>query len=240
MAEHPVLRAYLVALQQQIVSLQAQVHALQEEVKALRDRFDLDSQNSHTPPSSDKGRSTKSLRTPSERSPGAQEGHTGAPLAFRETPDHRTRHELSRCDQCGADVSQAPVDQILRRQVYELPPLALEVTEHQAEVKVGPSCHATLQAPFPEGVAQKTQYGPRVKGLLVYVNNYQRVPYQRLGELFYDLFSQPISAGLISTANQRASDQLGATSEEIKAALSSADVTHFDETGLYEQGQRIW
>lgn len=137
-------------------------------------------------------------------------------------------------------MSQAPVDQILRRQVYELPPLALEVTEHQAAVKVCPSCHATLQASFPEGVDQKTQDGPRVKGLVVYLNNYQLVPYQRIGELFYDLFSQPISAGLISTAHQRAADQLGATSEEIKAALSSAEVVHFDETGLYEQGQRLW
>lgn len=233
MAEHPALRASILALQQQIASLQA-------EVQALHDRLDLDSHNSHTPPSSDQSRLPKSLRAPSDRPPGAQEGHRGHHLAFSENPDHIKRHRLDRCEHCGADVSEAPVQEILRRQVYELPPLRLEITEHQAEVKRCPCCQKTLQAPFPEGVDQKSQYGPRVKGLLVYLNNYQLVPYQRIGELFYDLFAQPLSAGLIYTANQSASERLSATEAHIKAALTCAPVVHFDETGLYEKGKRIW
>lgn len=240
MAEHPVLGAYIMSLLQQIVSLQTQVNGLQEEVKALRNRLDLDSHNSHKPPSSDKGRSARSLRSCGDRLPGAQAGHKGKHLAFCEHPDQITRHALSFCSHCGADVSSTPVEKVLRRQVYELPPLALEVTEHQAEVKRCPCCQETLQAPFPDGVDQPTQYGPRVKGLLVYLNNYQLVPYQRIGELFYDLFGQPISAGLIYTANARAYEQLGEIEQDHKAALSSAAVVHFDETGLYEQGRRIW
>ena len=240
LAEHPVLGAYIWALQQQIVSLQAQVDSLQGEVKALRDRLDLDSHNSHIPPSSDKGRATKSLRAKSERPPGAQEGHKGTHLAFHAHPDHIICHGLSVCDQCGADVSGTPVEKILRRQVYELPRLHLEVSEHQAEVKVCPCCLSRLQAIFPQEMAQPTQYGPRVKALLVYLNNYQLVPYQRIGDLFSDLFGQPVSCGLIYSANQRAYDQLAVSEKQIKAALSVACVAHFDETGLYEMGKRIW
>ena len=240
MAEHPALRAYILTLQQQVVLLQAQVNVLREEVKTLRDRLDLDSHNSHKPPSSDKGRPARSLRSSGDRLPGAQAGHKGKHLRFCAHPDQIRRHALLYCAHCGADVSNAPVEKVLRRQVYELPPLSLEVTEHQAEVKRCPCCQETLQAPFPDGVEQPTQYGERVKALLVYLNNYQLVPYQRIRELFYDLFGQPISGGLIYTCNAHAYTKLDESEQEIKAALSSSAVVHFDETGLYENGRRIW
>ena len=240
LAKHPVLGAYIWALQQQIVLLQAQVNGLQAEVKALRDRLDLDSHNSHKPPSSDQGRATKSLRKKSGRKSGAQKGHRGHHLSFSAHPHHIHPHRVCVCIACGADLSSCPVQDVSRRQVFELPPLALEITEHQAEIKVCPCCQVLLQAPFPDGVEQATQYGPRVKALVVYLNNYQLVPYQRIGELFFDLFGQPISAGLIYNANHRAYEKLEVSEQEIKAALSSSDVVHFDETGLYEMGRRIW
>lgn len=243
MAEHPVLRAYILVLQQQIglvQALQDQVRLLEGQVKALGDRLELDSHNSHKPPASDQGHPPKRLRCASDRLPGAQAGHKGTHLSFREQADHLERHRVCLCTHCGCDVSEVPTDQIVRRQVYELPPLALEVTEHQAEIKVCPCCQTRLQASFPEGVNQTTQYGPRVKGLLVYLNNYQLVPYQRIGELFRDLFGQPVSAGLIYSANEHAYEKLLVTEKGIKASLSSSGVTHFDETGLYEKGRRIW
>ena len=233
MSEHPVLGAYITMLQQQL-------ELLQSEVRSLRDRLDLDSHNSHKPPSSDQGRKSRSLRKKTGRRSGAQQGHSGHSLKFSDTPDHTLFHRVLVCTGCGADLSSSPVQDVSRRQVYELPPLSLEITEHQAEIKACPCCHTTMQAPFPDGVRHKTQYGPRVKALLVYLHNYQLVPYQRIGELFSDLFGQGISGGLIYSANQRAYDQLAGNEQAIKAALSLARVTHFDETGLYEMGKRIW
>ena len=144
------------------------------------------------------------------------------------------------CGTCGADLSFCPAQEVSRRQVFELPALALEITEHQAEIKVCPCCQAKAKAPFPVGVAQKSQYGPRVKALLVYLHTYQLVPYQRIGDLFSDLFGQPISGGLIYHANQLAYDQLEVGEKEIKTALSLSHLAHFDETGLYEMAKRIW
>ena len=64
------------------MALQQQLAVLQAEVKALRDRLDLDSHNSHKPPSSDQGRATKSLRKKTGRKSGGQKGHRGHHLRF--------------------------------------------------------------------------------------------------------------------------------------------------------------
>ena len=233
MSEHPVLGAYITALHQQLADLQAAV-------KALSDRMDLDSHNSHKPPCTDSGRGQRSLREKSGRSPGAQRGHKGHGLKFSETPDHMLSHRVCVCTTCGADLRLLPVQDVSRRQVYDLPPLSLEITEHQAEIKACPFCRTTVQAAFPEELTHKTQYGPCVKALVVYLHNYQLVPYQRISELFSDLFDQPISGGLIYSADAQAYKQLADHERAVTVALSTADVVHFDETGLYEMGRRIW
>ena len=48
-----------------------------------------------------------------------------------------------------------------KRQVFELPPVRLEVIEHQAEIKRCPVSGRLVTASFPEGVHAPTQYGPR-------------------------------------------------------------------------------
>jgi len=78
----------------------------------------------------------KSLRTRSGRRPGGQAGHPGRTLEPVTRPDHVRMHALGRCS-CGAcggcSLRQAPLLGYEKRQVFELPPKALEVTEHQAD-----------------------------------------------------------------------------------------------------------
>jgi hypothetical protein len=52
--------------------------------------------------------------------------------------------------------------------VFELPLQALEVTEHQAEIKRCPVSGRSVTAPFPEGVTAPAQYGPRFKAQMLY------------------------------------------------------------------------
>ena len=58
-----------------------------------------------------------------------------------------------------------------RRQVFDLPPLRLEVTEHQAEIKQCPVSGIRVTAPFPSQVLAPVQYGPHFRGLTLYLFN---------------------------------------------------------------------
>ena len=95
-----------------------------------------------------------------------------------------------------------------KRQVFDLPPLKLEVIEHQAEVKRCPRCSGVNRGEFPSGVSQPVQYGAGVKGLLVYLNQEQLIPYQRTTALFADLFGQPLSQGTLLNANRECFERL--------------------------------
>lgn len=92
-------------------------------------------------------------------------------------------HGVDRCPTCQHDLSQTPIEAVSKRQVFELPPLQLHVTEHQAELKYCPSCGVQVQGTFPSEVQQPTQYGKRFKALLVYLNTYQLLPLKRIAEL---------------------------------------------------------
>src|SRR5437667_5177937 len=120
-------------LQQQIQQLQRlpqQVQQLSVRVKALEDQIGKDSHNSSKPPSSDglkKKPKPQSLRQKSGRRSGGQPGHPGHTLEFAEKPNETIVHRLAACQGCGASLAEALVVDTERRQVFDLPVLALVV-----------------------------------------------------------------------------------------------------------------
>src|SRR4030095_8983798 len=110
---------------------QAQIAELRARVQALEDQLATNSRNSSKPPSSDSfTKQTRSLRQPSGRKDGGQPGHPGTTLPQVAVPDPTLIHVRERCGACGAslvDVVGQPDPE--RRQVFDLPPVKLEVTE---------------------------------------------------------------------------------------------------------------
>ena len=131
-------------------------------IQVLEDQLAKNSSNSGKPPSSDglkKATRQRSLRKSSGKKSGAQPGHEGHRLEMSANPDRIERYRVERCSHCQASLETVAVEQVEKRQEYELPPLRLVVTEHQAEVKSCPHCGHTTQAAFPESLTQPTQYG---------------------------------------------------------------------------------
>lgn len=228
-----------------VETLQDRIADLEARLQALEDRVAQNSRNSHQPPSSD-GLSKphpKSLRTPSGRKPGGQPGHAGRTLQPVAKPDRIIPHRLQRCP-CGACGGQWLTDQPVvdyeKRQVFELPPQALVVSEHRAEVKICPVSGQRVRADFPEGVRAPAQYGPRFQSLMVYLNQQQFIPSERLTQLCEDLFGQPLSEATLQAANERTAAQLSDFEKALAELLVQAALVHLDETGLRVEGKLHW
>jgi transposase len=224
-----------------ILHQQTLILALTERVKALEDQLAKHSGNSSKPPSSDGLRKKpQSLREKGPRPTGGQPGHKGETLEFSRTPQQITVHEVAQCPQCGTDVQTVAPTHIEKRQVWDLPPLALVVTEHQAPVKCCPGCQQRVQADFPAGVTQPTQYGPRLLAQAAYLTHYQLLPLARTCELFHDWYGQSPSEAVVLSAAQRVQTQVQPSLARIQTHLKSSAVVQSDETGQRVVGKLHW
>jgi len=218
-----------------------QVAALTARVAELEARLGAHSQNSHRPPSSDgPGTPPRSQRERSGKPPGGQRGHRGQTLGMAATPDQTVAHHPGQCDHCGSSLAGVSAVAVARRQVVDLPPLALVVTEHQAATVCCPHCQQPTSAPFPAHVAAPVQYGPQLLGLGVYLRHYQLLPYARIRETLADLFGASPAVSTLATASLTSAAALVPVEAALMAALAAAPHIHTDETSIRVAGQRQW
>jgi transposase len=220
-----------------LLRLEVEAHQLRRQVKELKARLALNSRNSSKPPSSDglAKPAPKSLRQKTGRRPGGQPGRVGRTLQPVAHPDRVEVHRLERCP-CGLcrghSLRQERVLDYEKRQVFELPPVRLEVTEHQAEIKRCPVSGRLVTASFPEGVNAPVQYGPRFKAQMVYFNVEHFIPFERLTRICQDLYGQPLSEATVVAANQGAYDHLAPFERRVIQLLPQASLNCCDESGL--------
>jgi transposase len=229
-------------LEAENAALHAQVDVLLTRVQALEARLAKDSHNSGKPPSSDGlARKTKSLRHKSGKKPGGQLGHHGQTLRLVAEPDVVVEHRPTVCANCQVPLDAAePVVLHERRQVQDVPPLRLQITEHRALHIACPACQAVSVGAFPPEVPSRAQYGPRLRALVVYLVEQQLVPFGRVRELLSDLFGTRLSTGTLVQWVQQSAAALEPVEAQIKAALHRASVLHSDETGVRQAGHLAW
>lgn len=183
-----------------IARLEARIDEQDAQIAELKARLGQNSRNSSKPPSSDGYRKPspkkRSLRRPSGRKQGGQEGHEGARLEPAVVPDERVEHRPERCDDCGGSLADAErLEGGESRQVFDLPEgKLLRVIEHVAQRRRC-GCGRTTAAGFPDGVGAPTQYGPGVQALGVYLCVYQHLSYDRAAQVLADLAGARVSTG---------------------------------------------
>lgn len=259
-AENEALRQAFLAVETERAALKAALTALEIEVERLRREAGRNSGNSGKPPSSDtitqrqaqndKRQSraerrraarakAKKLAEGPKRDPGKQPGDPGATLAQIDDPDTVISHAPGCCAGCGGDLADAEVVAIERRQVFDLPKRALEVTEHQAETRRC-GCGRTTKAAFPASARATACYGPLIRAVGVYLVAGQHLPVARAAELLAQVCGAPVSTGWLAGLASDAGVGLSDFVDWLKATLIAEDVLHADETSARVSGAALW
>ena len=157
-------------------------------------------------------------------------------------PDKVEFHSVGICSGCGESLRDTNVQGYDCRQVFDLPPIRMEVTEHACEIKCCPHCQTENKGTFPKDVNQPTQYGNNLKGLCVYLSAYHFIPYEHCSQLIRDLTGMAPSRGTLVNFNNLMRQNLVESGFEadLKEKLLASPVCHFDETGYYFDNKRNW
>ena len=228
----------LLRMDRRIQQLEGRVEKLERELKKS-------SRNSSCPPSSDPPSAPARSKGRSGRKRGAQDGHEGhgRPLLPAWAVDEVVVHWPARC-RCGhlfSEAERVAVGEPARRQVEELPPITVRVTEHRAQRLCCPHCGKCTRAELPAQVLGSC-FGPRLQAAITTLSVRNRVSRSDAVELTEELFGARISSGTVDAILARTSKALVEPHEDLLEQLRGAPALNMDETGWRTAGERraLW
>ena len=238
--------AVLVALSARIAAQDAQIAKLAARVQELERRLNRNSRNSSTPPSQDPPGAPERKRAPSSgRGQGAQPGHRGhgRPLQPMESVDEVIDHWPERCA-CGhlfGEAEREPLGAPARRQVAELPPIAVLLSEHRLHRLRCPDCGLSARAELLPGVPAGA-FGPRLEAAVATLSVRNRISRRDLVELVEELFGCALATGTVDAIVRRTGQALALPYEHLLRHVRSAAAVSVDETGWRLRGGKrtLW
>ncbi len=150
-------REFIVSLMGQVATLTQQVLTLQKRLEAMEELTRTNSTNSSKPPSADPPGTLRNRKETSGKSRGGQPGHKGyhREMLPTEKADHVRHHYPPKCAKCSRDLTSVDAvndSEPVRHQVWEIPPVKAEVTEHQRHRCCCPDCGTVSLAELPPGI----------------------------------------------------------------------------------------
>jgi transposase len=151
-------------------------------------------------------------------------------------------HALAHCPACGTPLAGGTVKR--SREVLDLPPPRLVVTEHSYLERQCPGCGKRC-VPAPELGDQVTgqgRIGHGVTSLLAVLREEARLPIRGIQALLTTLTGLHLSVGAIVAAGQRTAARAAPVVAAIAEQVRASPVVHLDETGWREAGRNgfIW
>lgn len=230
--------------------LKAENEQLKQQVEKLGGAYvEKNSTNSSLPPTKQRMKDeviqrTQSLRTPSGKKSGGQEGHEGRTLQKEEKPDDTVEHRAKVCPHCGGiipdDAEQICVKstQVIDITGVLLPP---SVVQHDVYSAVCPHCHKKARGENPTGKCKNTIYGPNLQTMVVYLSIVQFVPYGRICEIIHDIFLVPsFSEGSLKNILEKNTEKATPIYDSILTYIEKMKAAGMDETGMYINKQLCW
>lgn len=219
----------------------AKVHELEAQIVALTERLRQNSRNSSKPPSSDGPvKQSRSSRKPSGKKAGGQPGHIGHGRKLKppDAVDHFVELRPSHCAQCQSVLS-GDDPQPQRRQVSEVPPVKVVVTEYRRHKLRCQNCGATSQADWPAEIPSGS-FGPRAEATVAFLTGRLGASHRDVVEAMPTLYGLELGLGTVAAIEQRVCTALA---EPVKAAQQYVTQQlnhHVDETVWRERNKRAW
>src|SRR6266700_1076160 len=226
------LAGLVAALEVEVRALREDNERLRAENSELRGRLGMDSTTSSRPPSSDSPYAKPSgLRGRSGGKPGKQRGEPGVTRRQVDNPDERVGVEPGGCGGCGADLADALVVGVQKRQVFEAsPPPPPRVVQFEVVARLCSCCGQVSVGRAPGWASGRVQWGPSVaaRGVLATIGHH--LPYGRAARLLSQLCGLQVSTGFLVAARKRAARLLEPFMARVRQLLHAAGLLHVDET----------
>ena len=215
---------------------------LYAENAALKEQLNKNSKNSSKPPSSDgfNKPNPKSLRKPSGKKQGAQDGHKGNGFSVTQVPDEIIQHlptkcigcsNAGKCISCGITDTRYEVDIRIDTKVTAHQALSFVCQRENGKVLIGD---------FPDNITGTMQYGNNLEALAVSLNTVGMMGIKRTHDILSAVFGIPISTGTIFSMVKSCATRLTGTIEQIRTIVTSLPLVHFDETGTRVDKKTYW
>ena len=237
-----------------ILGLAESVRLHEDRLRRLEEQARQDSRTSSKPPSTDPPRTRAQRRAEARakakelmrrererRAAGGQPGHPGAgrDLKPEDQVDEIVDHYPDACGGCGRrfdDEQRRPGGRFGRRQVFELPPISVIVSEHRTHQLRCRDCRARTSARLPELLAS-CPFGSRLQAAVVTLTARHRISRRGICELACDLFGVTVSTGAVDAICQGASDALAGPHCQLQDWVLDQNAVHVDETGWRTRGE---
>jgi len=229
----------LVAINQ---DLQAEVATLKTAVASLQSRNRSSSRNSSKAPSTDspEQRAQRKKQAKSPRNKGAQPGHKKHERSILLEDQVDTIHRYfphSHC-QCGGAITTS-TQPTYRHQVFDLPEVRYQVTEHQLYTGQCVNCQRQLTATLPDWVPSGQMDGGLVSTILQLSGQFH-LSIRQIQAYLSEYWRLDFSTGAISQAQGKANPWLGVPYRQIAEKIRQSPIAHADETRHYRGTEQRW
>jgi transposase len=231
------LEAENAALKQRIEMLEKRLEQMQEHIENLERRLGMNSRNSSKPPSSDPPGMVVALLRRRRRKRGARRGHPPHLRAL--LPAEAVKRRIEVCPTvcpCGSTDLERTIQEPLRHQIVDVPPIRPEVIEYLQPSYRCRDCGSSVYQPLPQEIRRR-HFGPGVLALVGILTGSLNTSKRKALALMNEVFGVPMSLGGLSACEEQIAHALAQPHQELLEYLQHQPTAHADETG-WPRGNR--
>ena len=234
--------ALIVELWEENQSLGKQLLEMAERLAKIEEKLNKPpktSKNSSVPPSQTQKRNQTKGRPKGIRRQ-ASVGREGGGRQLHPDPDQIVTAKVKACPHCAATIAESEQKLHAVYDKIEIPPIKPIVTRVNQYGGKCEHCQQEYVAPVPVGMEAGSPFGSSVRSLAMYYRYTHAISYERLMNMFGDVFGLDISEGALANLFESSKGQLDDHVRAILARLRRARLVGSDETSVRVNGKNQW